>query len=70
MVEIVTAFNELESKRNRVLTGVTGEYYVAAELSRRGYLASHLEIPKVLMCFAPTLTRASQLVFKSKPRRE
>jgi hypothetical protein len=40
MVEIVTAANELESKRNRVLTGVTGEYYVAAELSRRGYLAS------------------------------
>ena len=26
--------------RNKVLTGVTGEYYVAAELSRRGYIAS------------------------------
>jgi hypothetical protein len=37
MVEIV---NEVKSKRNSVLTGVTGEYYVAAELSRRGYLAS------------------------------
>jgi hypothetical protein len=30
----------MENKRNTVLTGVTGEYYVAAELSRRGYLAS------------------------------
>ena len=41
MVEIVTASStELETKRNGVLTGVTGEYYVAAELSRRGYLAS------------------------------
>jgi hypothetical protein len=26
--------------RNAVLSGITGEYYVAAELSRRGYLAS------------------------------
>ena len=41
MIEIVTtSSNELETKRNRVLTDVTGEYYVAAELSRRGYLAS------------------------------
>src|SRR5690348_1470335 len=41
MVDVTTAgSDELESKRNRVLTGVTGEYYVAAELSRRGYLAS------------------------------
>jgi hypothetical protein len=41
MVEVITAkANELESRRNRVLTGVTGEYYVAAELSRRGYIAS------------------------------
>jgi hypothetical protein len=41
MVEVIDAScNELEGKRNRVLTGVTGEYYVAAELSRRGYLAS------------------------------
>jgi len=31
---------DLESSRNKVLTGVTGEYYVAAELSRRGYIAS------------------------------
>lgn len=31
---------ELESGRNKVLTGITGEYYVAAELSRRGYIAS------------------------------
>ena len=30
----------MENIRNKVLTGVTGEYYVAAELSRRGYLAS------------------------------
>jgi|SRR5581483_7791160 len=30
----------METTRNKVLTGVTGEYYVAAELSRRGYLAS------------------------------
>jgi len=30
----------METIRNKVLTGVTGEYYVAAELSRRGYLAS------------------------------
>jgi len=30
----------MENKRNTVLTGVAGEYYVAAELSRRGYLAS------------------------------
>ncbi len=28
------------NKRNTILTGVSGEYYVAAELSRRGYLAS------------------------------
>mgnify|MGYP003393054714 CR=1 FL=1 len=28
------------TERNKVLTGVTGEYFVAAELSRRGYLAS------------------------------
>jgi hypothetical protein len=27
-------------KTNAVLSGVTGEYYVAAELSRRGYLAT------------------------------
>jgi hypothetical protein len=41
MVEVIDASsNELEGKRNRVLTGVTGEYYVAAELSRRGYIAS------------------------------
>ena len=31
---------EIEGVRNKVLTGVTGEYYVAAELSRRGYIAS------------------------------
>jgi hypothetical protein len=31
---------EIQSIRNKVLTGVTGEYYVAAELSRRGYIAS------------------------------
>jgi hypothetical protein len=30
----------LEGGRSKVLTGVTGEYYVAAELSRRGYIAS------------------------------
>ena len=30
----------MKNARNKVLTGVTGEYYVAAELSRRGYLAS------------------------------
>lgn len=29
-----------EKKRSNVLTGVAGEYDVAAELSRRGYLAS------------------------------
>jgi hypothetical protein len=40
MVEVITEPNELESKRNRVLTGVTGEYYVAVELSRRGFIAS------------------------------
>jgi hypothetical protein len=27
-------------ERDRILTGVAGEYFVAAELSRRGYLAS------------------------------
>ncbi len=31
---------DLESVRNKVLTGVTGVYFVAAELSRRGYIAS------------------------------
>jgi hypothetical protein len=30
----------IHSVRNTVLTGVTGEYFVAAELSRRGYIAS------------------------------
>ena len=30
----------MQNIRNKVLTGVTGEYFVAAELSRRGYLAS------------------------------
>lgn len=41
MIDVVVAdSNELESKRSRVITGVTGEYYVAAELSRRGYIAS------------------------------
>lgn len=30
----------MEHIRNKVLTGVTGEYYVAAELSRRGHIAS------------------------------
>ena len=30
----------MENLRTKVLTGVSGEYYVAAELSRRGYLAS------------------------------
>jgi hypothetical protein len=28
------------SKLNTVLAGVSGEYFVAAELSRRGYIAS------------------------------
>lgn len=27
-------------KKDKILTGVAGEYYVAAELSRRGYVAS------------------------------
>ncbi|MCC6323463.1 aspartate ammonia-lyase [Candidatus Nomurabacteria bacterium] len=30
----------MKNNRNSVLTGVTGEYYVAAELSRMGYIAS------------------------------
>jgi hypothetical protein len=30
----------IEEKLNSVLTGVSGEYFVAAELSKRGYLAS------------------------------
>jgi hypothetical protein len=30
----------MNSRRNKVLTGVSGEYFVAGELSRRGYLAS------------------------------
>ncbi|MCX6757685.1 MAG: aspartate ammonia-lyase [Candidatus Nomurabacteria bacterium] len=30
----------MNNKRNSVLTGVSGEYFVAAELSRLGYIAS------------------------------
>lgn len=30
----------IQKKLNSVLTGVSGEYFVAAELSKRGYLAS------------------------------
>jgi hypothetical protein len=30
----------IQGVRSKVLTGVTGEYFVAAELSRRGYIAS------------------------------
>jgi hypothetical protein len=30
----------MNSERNKILTGVSGEYFVAGELSRRGYLAS------------------------------
>ena len=30
----------MKNNRNSVLTGVTGEYYVVAELSRMGYIAS------------------------------
>lgn len=29
-----------EQKLSSVLSGVAGEYYVAAELSKRGYIAS------------------------------
>ena len=28
------------ARLNKILTGVAGEYFVAAELSRRGYIAS------------------------------
>jgi hypothetical protein len=28
------------ARRNKILTGVAGEYFVAAELSRRGYVAT------------------------------
>ncbi len=31
---------ELEEKLNPLLSGVTGEYYVAAELSKRGHIAT------------------------------
>ena len=29
-----------KTRRNKILTGIAGEYFVAAELSRRGYVAS------------------------------
>lgn len=32
--------NQLTEKTNSVLTGVAGEYFVAAELTKRGYIAS------------------------------
>ena len=32
--------NKVKEKRGTQLTGVAGEYYVAAELSKRGYIAS------------------------------
>jgi hypothetical protein len=37
---VANPLERMETIRNKVLTGVTGEYYVAAELSRRGYIAS------------------------------
>lgn len=36
----MTAFKKKNHNRTNIGTGLTGEYYVAAELSKRGYVAS------------------------------